>query len=210
MDLHDYKNFSLLNDVINENNIIVDVGANTGDYTDFFKEKLKGTGKIYTIELFPETCKSLNKKYENDKNIIVLNYAVSNTNGMIPYYSGNHHCLHNILGHDVNYQKTNFFGEIESIRLDDLLKNENIINLIKIDVEGAELLVLEGCKGIIDKVEYLLVECHLSDDWEKIKTILLDDFNFDCINNTANYNGPIEINHESNISYQCFCKKKYE
>ena len=45
---------------------------------------------------------------------------------------------------------------------------------------------------------------------KKIKTILLDDFNFDCINNTANYNGPIEINHESNISYQCFCKKKYE
>jgi FkbM family methyltransferase len=208
MDNHDKKNFELLDNVIQENHIIVDVGANMGQYTDFFKNKLNGTGKIYTIELFPQTCKTLNLRYYNEKNITVLNYAVSNIDGKVPFYSGNHHCLHNILGHDVSYRETQFAGEIESIRLDTLLKGEKNIDLIKIDVEGAELMVLEGCKNILDRIQHILVECHLSKDWDKIKKILLEDYNFECVNNSGDVNGLVVINNESEIAYQCFCKKK--
>lgn len=208
MDNHDNKNLELLNKLIQENHTIVDVGANMGEYTDFFKNKLNGTGKIYAIELFPQTCETLNSKYYNDKNILVLNYAISNTDDKIAFYSGNHHCLHNILGHDVSYRKTQFVGEIESIRLDTLLKEEKNIDLIKIDVEGAELMVLEGCKNIIDKVQHILVECHLSKDWGEIKKILLEDYNFECFNNSGDVNGLLEINNNSEIAYQCFCKKK--
>lgn len=208
MDNHDYKNFHLLNELIQENNVIVDVGANMGQYTDFFKKKLNGTGKIYTIELFPNTCKILKSKYYEDKNIVVLNYAVTNVDSKVPFYSGNHHCLHNILGHDVNFKQTQLAGEIESARLDTLLKEEKKINLIKIDVEGAELLVLEGCRGILDNIQNMLIECHLEKDWDKIKKILLDDYNFECFNNSSDVNGLSKINNDSKISYQCFCKKK--
>lgn len=208
MDNHDYKNFEILDKIIKENFVIVDVGANTGTYSDFFKKKLNGGGKIYTIELFPETCDLLRLKYKNDKNINVLNYAISDKEGLIPFYSGNHHCLHNIIGHDVTFKKTNIAGEIESKRLDVLFKDEKIINLIKIDVEGSELLVLEGCKNIIDNIEFMLIECHLQNDWDKIKKILLDEFNFDCINNTFDFTGVREITKESDLAYQCFCKKK--
>ena len=98
-------------------------------------------------------------------------------------------------------------GEIESIRLDTLLKHEEKIKLIKIDVEGAELLVLDGIKNIIDKVEYILVECHLENDWDKIKTLLLDKYNMTCINNSADISSNEEITHNSKLAYQCFCGK---
>jgi FkbM family methyltransferase len=55
-------------------------------------------------------------------------------------------------------------GKTESIRLDTFLKYIEHINLIKIDVEGAELMVLEGLENIINKVDYILVECHLNKD----------------------------------------------
>lgn len=208
MDNHDFKNFSLLDNIIKENSVVIDVGANNGEYTEFFKRKLSGSGKIYSIELFPETCKNLKTKYSNDSNIIVLNYAVSNVDGMIPFYAGNHHCLHNILGHDVNFNTTKIAGEINSIRLDTLLKNEEKINLIKIDVEGAELLVLKGCEKIINKIDFILVECHLSIQWEEIKNLLLDKYDLECYNNTADVDGIQKIEKDSSMAYQCFCKKK--
>ena len=210
MDILDQKNFNLLNTILNDNQTVIDVGANMGQYTDFFLNKLKSTGKIYSIELFPDTCNSLKQKYVNNNNVKVLNYAISDVDGKLPFYSGNHHCLHNILGHDVNFRDTKLSGEIESMRIDSLFANEEKIDLIKIDVEGAELLVLEGCKNIINKIEYILVECHLKKDWDNIKKLLLDDYNLECFNSSADVNGIVKINNKSEIAYQCFCKKKIQ
>jgi len=83
------------------------------------------------------------------------------------------------------------------------LKDEELINLIKIDVEGAELLVLKGMYKTIDKVEFLLVECHLDEDWDTIRNILLNDFKLSC----ENYLENTEITMDSKRPYQCFCKK---
>ena len=54
-----------------------------------------------------------------------------------------------------------------------IFKDIEHINLIKIDVEGAELMVLEGIENIIHKVDNILVECHLNKDWGLIKDLLL-------------------------------------
>ena len=57
---------------------------------------------------------------------------------------------------------------------------------------------------MINRVENLLIECHLDEDWYEINKILLQDFNLKCINLS---NGD-EINEKSNRTYQCLCKKK--
>ena len=51
MDNNDLKNFEVLSQIITEGDILVDVGSNYGDYTDFFKSKLNGTGTIYSIKV---------------------------------------------------------------------------------------------------------------------------------------------------------------
>jgi len=207
MDAHDLKNLELLSSIIKEGDILVDVGANHGTYTDFFKNKLGNTGKIYSIELHPTTYNNLKRKYINDNNVIVINKAISNIDGEIPYYQGDGDCLHNILGHDVNFKINNKIGTIQSSRLDTILKDVEKIDLIKIDVEGAEYMVLEGIKNISNKVNYILVECHLISDWQKIKNLLINEYGFSCTNNSADNIINREINMDTtNVAYQCFCK----
>ena len=208
MDAHDLKNLELLKSIINKGDTLVDVGANHGTYTDFFKSRLEKTGKIYTIELHPTTYNFLKDKYKNDDNIIIFNKAISNIDGQIPYYQGDGDCLHNILGHDVNFKINNKIGFIESYRLDTILKDVDKIDLIKIDVEGAELMVLEGIEKIINKVNYILVECHLITDWDNIKNLLINKYGLSCINNSADNITDRVITMETNkMAYQCFCKK---
>jgi hypothetical protein len=49
---------------------------------------------------------------------------------------------------------------VRQVTLDGLLKSERGIDLIKIDVEGAEFLVLRGAQKTLDRVRYVMVELH--------------------------------------------------
>lgn len=206
MDQNDIENFKFLNFIIEENDILVDVGANDGHvYTKYFLNKIKNTGKVYAIELDNNNVERIKNNLQKD-NLIVINKAVSNVDGYIDYYKGVSDHTNNILGHDVWYNSNNKIGQIESIRLDTLLKEEKSVKLIKIDVEGAELLVLEGISGIIEKVQNILVECHFDEDWGKIKKILIDDFKLNCYNITNGDNN--KITQTSTRPYQCLCKNE--
>lgn len=203
MDSNDLKNFDFLRPFINEGDVLVDIGANYGDYTNFFNICLNGTGKIYSVELHPDTYNVLNSKFSQQKNIIVLNNGVSNTNEPIPFYKGVDAWTNNIIGHDTSFRVNEKIGDIQGIRLDTLLKEEETIKVLKIDVEGAENLVLEGMEGVYKRIQYMLLECHLDEDWVGIRDILLNKYKFKCINIANNQ----EINNESGRAYQCFCKR---
>ena len=204
MDNIDIINMSKLVGVIKNNGVLVDVGANVGDYTHFFLKNINDDGKVYAIELSSETCNILNTKFRDNKNVIILNNAVSDNNDVINYYGDRDDiCMNNIIGYDMYLKENKVLGQVKAITLDELLKNEELINLIKIDVEGAELLVLKGMYKTIDKVEFLLVECHLDEDWDTIRNILLNDFKLSC----ENYLENTEITMDSKRPYQCFCKK---
>ena len=143
MDSNDLKVMSKISNLINVEDILVDIGANNGLYTEFFNNKTNGTGKIYSVELHPNTFKGLEEKFKINNNILVFNNAICDKNEMIDFYAGNDSCTNNIIGHDMSFKPNQKIGQIQGITLDELLKNENKIKLIKIDVEGAELSVLK-------------------------------------------------------------------
>lgn len=202
MDNNDLINVQYIKKHIDPNGVLVDVGAHTGGYTEFFLSQLNENGKIYCIELNPQNFGILSNKFSNKNNVVLINKAVSNTDEPITYFQGRDSYTYNIIGHDMNFSPNSPVGEIESIRLETLLENEEKINLIKIDVEGAEFSVLEGLGKAVEKVENLLVECHLDEDWKKIYDILSK--NFQCHNVLLNSS----VGEDSNRPYQCFCKKK--
>ena len=204
MDDNDIKNFEILSEIIEESDVLVDVGSNYGDYTEFFKTKLGGTGYIYSIELHPETYQHIESKFKNDQNIKTFNYAICDVDGEVEYFKGKDVWTNNIIGHDMSFTKNQSLGKIQGITLDTLLKDEKKIKLIKIDVEGAEKLVLKGMKTIINNVDNILIECHLDEDWVEIKGYLIVDLNLRC----TNINSGEEVTNNSNRAYQCLCKKK--
>ena len=210
MDHHDKLNFEEIAKFIKDDSIVVDVGAHIGNYCNFFLEKLGESGKVYALEVHPINYGRLYKKYGSLDNVVLLNRAASNIDGVEPVYhdgSMSHTQTTNIIGKNSNGETIDNFkiGSVASIRLDTLLINETNIDLIKIDVEGAEIKVLEGLSKIYSKINNLLIECHFDDDWGRIKDLLLNQYNFSCYD-LSNKNN-ITINTDER-AYQCLCKKK--
>ena len=94
-------------------------------------------------------------------------------------------------------------GEINSITLDELLKDEKEISLIKIDVEGAELKVLHGMKEVIKRTKSILIENHLDEIWPEIRKILIEDNGFKCYNIETEES----VDMNSKRPYQCLCRR---
>ncbi len=123
---------------------------------------------------------------------------------IINYYKGKDAWTNNIIGHDMNFVENPIAGKVESIRLDTFFSNEESIKLIKIDVEGAEKFVLEGLEKIIYKTKYILVECHLQQDWDIIKDLIIKKYELTCID----LENMKKVSYDSQKPYQCFCINK--
>jgi FkbM family methyltransferase len=137
--------------VVKEGDIVVDLGANIGYYTLLASKKVGKSGRVYSFEPEPENYKLLlkNLKLNNACNVIPLQKAVLNREGTIKLYldKGNPEG-HTIIPLSPNSSKR--FIEVECIVLDKYFKGRKI-DVIKMDVEGAEYLVLLGMTKLIDE-----------------------------------------------------------
>lgn len=130
---------------IKENSIVIDVGANIGIYSHYFQKKFKKI-KIICIEADKKNFNYLKKKFKTNNKLVLINKIASNKNKF--YYLKNNKS--NPTGHYINTKK--YGDKILGITLDNFLQeSKKKISLIKIDVEGAEGLVVEGSKKIIKK-----------------------------------------------------------
>ena len=106
------------------------------------------------------------KRYKNSENIHIYNYAVSDKNEKVKFFtSGNNYVGDQ--GFTMSYEIGNNYIEVDSIKFSDFLKNEvltkhDFIYLIKIDIEGEEFNVLEDLinESIYKKIGYIFVETH--------------------------------------------------
>ena len=149
----------IIKENIQEGDIVIDVGANIGYYTLIFAQLVGKTGKVFAFEPEPENLKILKKNVEinNFNNVIVEQKIISDQCGKMKLFISDS----GIVGHRIQ-QKENFknFIEVESLTLDDHMEKSGFlekINFIKIDVEGAEPMVLDGSKNILKKNEHLKI-----------------------------------------------------
>ena len=132
--------------------IFIDIGANVGIYSLTARNNFK---QIIAIEPHPKNAKLLNQYTKNYSHILTYQMAVSNFTGTANLYISPVHALHT-LNEDQFSQKI----IVKVTKLEDLLLNENKIDLIKVDVEGAEWEVLDGAKSIISKIKAWIIELH--------------------------------------------------
>jgi len=165
-----------LKDRIDTKGSAIDIGANIGNHTLFFK-KIIGMPEVYSFEPNPKTYKVLinNLRLNNIKKVFPVNIAVGSneTNGFL-----------------INNNKYNIgatmirkgSGKIKIMPLDLILEvnpPNNKISLIKIDVEGFEFDVLHGCrKTLTDHSPILAIEIKEQKSLEKIDSFL-ERFNYE-------------------------------
>ena len=138
-------------------------------------------------------------RYKDDPSIEVENYAVCDKNEEMVYYRQESSYMNTLLSGTSSSTCT-----VPGIRLDSYFKDEKI-DLVKLDVEGVEIKSLQGMKGIIKNIRFLLVECHDKEDWNTLRDLLLNEYNMDCIN--LETLDPV-TNDTKKKPYQCFCKNK--
>ena len=164
--VHEESTTKLFKKVVKEGDVIVDLGANLGYFT-LLAAKLAGKrGKVYSFEPEPRNYNYLLKNIELNgyDNVFAIPKAVSDRSGKVklyicPYDSG-HHTIHRYGG--IKAYKPNFiddkkdFVEIETVTLDEFFKGtKQPISVIKMDVEGAEMLALSGMDKVVKESENL-------------------------------------------------------
>jgi len=127
----------------------VDVGASVGYYTLLAAKLVGSGGKVYAFEPLQENHLTLSKNLatNNLKNVIVFFNALSNEPGFkIKLYGGDIPGQYSLIDN-----KGKDFREVNNEIFDKLNKKEGIIpDMIKIDVENAQMQVLEGMKEILE------------------------------------------------------------
>ncbi len=204
--IHEETTTNLFKKTIKKGDTIVDLGANIGYFT-LLAAKLTGReGKVYSFEPEPKNYNYLlkNIKLNNYDNVLAIQKAVSDKNGKTKLYICEHDTGHHTInqyGGIENYKpntnnKENFI-EIDTIILDDFLRNkEKLVDVIKMDIEGAEMLALSGMGETIKRnknlrmfVEFfpLLIRKMGSSPEEFIRKIL-EDYGFSIFVIGEDYN----------------------
>ena len=169
------KVWGTLNQIIG--GTFVDVGAHRGIFT---KGLSKHFDKVIAFEPDPVSYQRLLLETENWKNISLFQTAISNTDGTTTLYLGELPCPSILpefeyapesrLNYTVTYHGTNGIT-VKTSRLDTLFNSR--IDLLKIDVEGAEFLVLQGASRLLGdgSIKRIMVELHNRDRKEELERV---------------------------------------
>ncbi len=155
-----YENFEsdFFRSQIKEGMTIVDLGANIGYYTLIAAQHTGAGGKVLAYEPEPENYALLVKNIKSNGLIHVtpIKTAISNSSGTQKLYltednKGTHSLVDN--------RQTGNSITVETDTLDNslIIHNSPAIDVLKMDIEGAELLALEGMKKTITRSPNLII-----------------------------------------------------
>tara|TARA_Y100001958_G_C21126673_1_gene469209 strand:+ start:233 stop:916 length:684 start_codon:yes stop_codon:yes gene_type:complete len=131
---------------MNDDFQFIDIGVFKGSKIDCLLN-INPYARIIGIEAFTDYYDNLKKKYKGNKNIKLLNYAISNRNNISSFYFNNKKIDKEAFSLKKNY-KLNKIQKIKCRTLDKILNNKSA-SIIKIDTEGSEYDILKSSKKII-------------------------------------------------------------
>jgi FkbM family methyltransferase len=164
--------------------VVVDLGANIGTFGKFISKKCRNVESYICVEPFAE-LKGVIEEHTKELNPMVYTRAFDSENKTIPFIA-NDNILESAKNFTDNFDNVSLDNtdvtEIKTITLKDIFDNNNgkIIDLLKVDIEGAETHLLKGDNLIhIRGVRYLIIEAHS----DEIKNDIISKLNtFEVVN----------------------------
>jgi FkbM family methyltransferase len=157
-----------------EGDVVVDVGAYIGRYALIASKRVGKSGKVIVLEPDPKNFEIVkyNVQVNQLDNVVLLCVAASNREGIIRLYQGDSG------GWSSSFVVTGKHVDVPCTTLSALLEKLGIekVDWMKVDVEGAELAVLEGSISLLQRSKNLklIVEIHSRDCDEKKVISLLE------------------------------------
>lgn len=187
------------------NPLIIDCGANIGTSVIYFKTIYPNSKIIaYEADAFIFDFFKKNLEINKIKDVEIFNKAVWNNSDGVFFLSD---------GADGGAIK-NSGKKVESIRLKDVLEVHEEIDMLKIDIEGAELVVLEDCRNSLSSIKNLFIEYHsFNGEKQKLSEILniIEKNNFRYFIETVTKNNSpflnIKKNEPMDLQLNIYCWK---
>ena len=156
----------LFRDHVRHGMLVLDIGGHVGMWAVPLAKHVGPTGRVYVFEPEPEGYAAIlrNAELNHLENITPLRLALSDLSGTASFYirpdKDTHSLFEETLAPSPSGRQDVHTIEVSTV--DDLVDHKVIAppNFVKIDVEGAELRVLDGMKRSAAGIDCLLVEIH--------------------------------------------------
>ena len=144
---YEYKKQKAFTKTIKSGSVVYDIGGHVGFYTLLSSALVGSGGRVYVFEPLPRNIGFLKKhlKLNEVNNVQILSCAVSDSGKTMNFLEG----PNSYMGRLSPRGKI----KVKAVTVDDLCLVGKIVppDYIKIDVEGAEYLVLKGAEGVLSK-----------------------------------------------------------
>lgn len=196
---------SFISDIIKPNSLVVDLGANKGEFSSYMADKFRA--RVLAVEPMPIFFNSI----KEDAFIQKFNYGIAGKNEKRKFFVPSSICPNFYRGE--NKDPT---IEVNCISLDKFFEENNIkhVDLLKVDIEGAEIELFESLKKeTLQKIDQITVEFHeflwpeLKPQVKAIKKKLAEDFY--CVSFSLTNNGDVLFIRKSLISPLDYIYLKY-
>ncbi len=146
---------SVFRSIIKKGDICLDVGGNIGWFTTLFQKLVGPDGEVHTFEPIPSIFEKLTDnvhRNEPPENVVLNNIVLGDTGSTIELHVFNDlpdgHSSISTFGRQ-NYSSV----QCPMITIDEYLATKGVgdVNVIKMDIEGAELMMLRGGGDFFNK-----------------------------------------------------------
>ena len=162
---YDVETFSIMAKALGRHSTAIDVGTSVGKFISTFNS-YSPDGQHFGFEASPASYQHVKKRIKAS-NISLYNMAVSNKTGTCEFNVSQNSDYSGLIPTKSALE----FGpsmpiKLETDTLDNIIPKDLAVDFIKIDVEGAELWVLEGAKELLRRCKPVVVfefESHAND-----------------------------------------------
>ncbi len=166
LDAFDERGIRFLKNHLKPGDVFLDIGANIGCYTLAASQIVTQTGKVYAFEAISGVFEKLtfNANINKLQNVVLENKAIYSKEDTLTFYvsARENMGMSSIFRHDTESGQTEM---VKAISIDQYVREKNIekIDIIKIDIEGAEMYALQGMTETLQNMKPLVM-MELSDD----------------------------------------------
>jgi FkbM family methyltransferase len=149
----------MVESMLEEGMTFIDIGAHVGLFTLPAKKWVGKSGRVVAFEPHPDNFAMLTRNAnENNLTAELVNAAVSDVTGEVQLHTS----TFNSGDHQIYHSNGRKGVEVSCIKLDDFLQEGEKVDLIKMDVQGAEAAAFHGMERVLKENQKIKIIWELS------------------------------------------------